>query len=268
MKLAVIIPAAGSSGRYFRAGGVRGKLEEDMGGKPLIQRTVETFTRFDDDDVTVAPIIVAGPHAGEARDQFRERHADRLALLGARVVDGGVTHRWETVKAALAHVPDECTHVAVHDAARPCMSFELLGRVLRAARKHDAVIPGVSCADTLKRTREEAGGAQEHDPLDAILGTQVRAVATRVVIETLPREGVVLVQTPQVFKLGLLRRAYEQPGLDSTDDAGLVERLGVPVHVVEGEPRNIKVTVPADVSLARSIMGFREPEGRATHKKF
>lgn len=272
MKLAVVLPAAGFSGRYLQHGGLRSKLDEDLGGKPLLQRTIEIFTKFEDDDVTISAIIVAGPHAEDALAEFKQRHSDRLALLGATIVRGGVTHRWETVAAALAHVPQDCSHIAVHDAARPCVSYELLARVVRAARHHDAVIPAVPVSDTVKRaydTGEVMGGT---DPLAAILGESAGAKQPlRAVKETLDRGNLVLVQTPQVFRADLLRRAYANVNASQTqptDDASLVESLGERVIVVEGDPRNLKVTVPADLVLARTIMGFREPEGRAAHKKF
>ncbi len=272
MRLAVILPAAGFSGRYLEQGGLRSKLDEDLGGKPLLQRTIEVFTKFEDDDLTIAPIIVAGPHDPVALAEFKTRHADRLGLLGAIIVPGGVTHRWETVQAALAHVPADCTHIAVHDAARPCLSFDLLGRVLKAAREHTAVIPTIPANDTVKRvvdTGEVLGGA---DPLAAILGESAGArQPLRAVKETIDRANLVLVQTPQVFRAELLKKAYIQArpaSASPTDDASLVEALGERVIVVQGDPRNIKVTVPADLTLARAIMGFREPEGRAAHKKF
>lgn len=274
MKLAVILPAAGFSGRYLQHGGLRGKLDEDLGGKPLLQRTIEVFTKFEDDDLTIGPILVAGPHDEAAHTEFKSRHADRLGLLGATIIRGGVTHRWETVQAALAHVPADATHIAVHDAARPCLSFELLGRVVKAARTHAAVIPAVPASDTVKRaydTGETLGGA---DPLAAILGESAGAKQPlRAVKETVDRTNLVLVQTPQVFRADLLRRAYaplttSKGSTHPTDDASLVEALGERVVVVEGDPRNIKVTVPADLVLARAILGFKEAEGRAAHKKF
>ncbi|MFO0832682.1 MAG: 2-C-methyl-D-erythritol 4-phosphate cytidylyltransferase [Phycisphaerales bacterium] len=271
LRLAVIIPAAGSSGRYLERGGLRSKLDEDLGGKPLLQRTIETFTKFEDDDAIIGPILVAGPNDNAAYAEFRQRHADRLAMLSATIVKGGVTHRWETVQAALAHVPPDCTHVAIHDAARPCVSHELLAQVFRAARTHAAVIPAVPAGDTVKRafdTGEVMGGA---DPLAAILGDSPAVKQPlRAVKETLDRTDLVLVQTPQVFRADLLRRAYAglKPGHNPTDDASIVESLGERVVIVDGDPRNIKVTVPADLALARAIMGFREPEGRPAHKRF
>src|SRR5215471_1099273 len=116
MRIAVIIPAAGASSRYLATGGLRSKLDEDLGGKPVLQRTVELFTKHDD----VGQIVVAGPADDASFEEFRQRHGDRLGLHGAKLVKGGVTHRYETVKAALAEVADDCTHIAVHDAARPC----------------------------------------------------------------------------------------------------------------------------------------------------
>lgn len=274
MRVAVIVPAAGASSRYQSAGGLRSKLDEDLGGKPLLQRTVEVFTKFDDDEATIASIIVAGPHDAQAFAEFKERHGDRLAMLGASICPGGKMHRWESVHAALALVPTECTHIAVHDAARPCVSHELLRTLLRAARTHAAVVPVVPASDTIKRTRTTQETMGGDDPVAAILGESAAAKQPlRVVDATLDRTGLVLVQTPQVFEAALLRKAYAQADLASTDDASLVERLGVTdqsvrVVVVDGDPRNIKVTLPADLAMARAILGFREPEAKAAHKRF
>ncbi len=276
MNIAVILPAGGASVRYHSAGGLRSKLDEDMGGKPLLQRTVETFTKFDDDDVNISTLIVAGPNDDAAFREFNERHGDRLTLLGAKLVKGGKVHRWQTVHAAISHVPKECTHIAVHDAARPCISFDLMRRVFRAAKKFPAVAPAVACTDTLKRTRttdEVMGG---DDPVAAILGeSPASKQPVRVVSETLDRTGLVLTQTPQVFEASLLRKAYdafvampESKQHNVTDDAGVVELSNHRVVIVDGEARNIKVTLPEDVSLARALMGFKESEGRPVHKKF
>lgn len=265
MRIAVIIPAAGASARYTAAGGLRSKLDEDLGGKPVIQRTVELFTKHDD----VAQIVVAGPADNAAFEEFRQRHGDRLGLLGARLVKGGVTHRYETVRAALAEVTGDCTHIAVHDAARPCTSFELLERVFSAAKCHQAAIPAVEISDTVKRVKDTGEQMGGDDDVAAILGeTAESKKPLRVVSETLKREGLLVVQTPQCFEAGLLKKAYAQPDLTSTDDAALVERLGVRVVIVDGEARNIKITRPGDLNLARAIMGFREPEGRPVHKRF
>lgn len=264
MKICVIIAAAGASRRYADGGGLRHKLDEDLGGKPVLQRTVELFTKHD----KVASIIVAGPADPESAADFRARYGDRLGLLGAKLCEGGVTHRWETVRNALALVED-CTHVAVHDAARPCVSLELLDRVFDAAEQYPAVIPVLDVPDTIKRVQETEDTFGGDDPVAAILGVNPETQKKlRVVSETVSRAGLCLVQTPQVFELSLLRRAYAQPDLSSTDDAGLIERLGERVVVVEGESRNIKITRPADMALARAILGVKAPEGRPVHKRF
>jgi 2-C-methyl-D-erythritol 4-phosphate cytidylyltransferase len=89
------------------------------------------------------------------------------------------------------------------------------------------------------------------------------------VTETVPRDGLMEIQTPQVFEADLLRRAYAQPDLrGATDDASLVERLGETVHVVEGDACNIKVTTPGDLRLVRAILGVKAPEARPVHKQF
>lgn len=266
MNLAVIIPAAGTSSRYATSlEAPRSKLDEDLGGRPVLHRTVELFTNRDD----VRTIIVAGPADPVAAAEFKNRHADKLGLLGVKLCVGGKTHRYETVANALALVPEDATHVAIHDAARPCAPMELIDRLFEAARKHPAVVPAIDATDTLKRVADEEVVDAEVDPLDRILGVAGKPnTRLRRVESTIERTRLVAVQTPQVFHAQLLRRAYAQPDLASTDDAQLVERLGEPVVVVEGDPRNLKITRPLDLSLARSILGFHGPEGRATHKRF
>lgn len=269
MNVCLIIPAAGASSRYSAAGGLRPKLDEDLGGRPVLQRTIEMFVKHEDIGPLIGSVIVAGPHNEEEFAEFRSRHGDRLGLLGATLVKGGPTHRYESVRTALALVPAATTHIAVHDAARPCTPIDVLSRVFEAAREHAAVVPAIELSDTIKRVDELDELAAAADPLDAILGVDASAKARlRVVIETVPRRGMYAVQTPQVFVADLLRRAYAQQDLASTDDAGLVERLGQRVVVVEGDTRNIKITRPNDLILARAILGAKSPEGRATHKKF
>jgi 2-C-methyl-D-erythritol 4-phosphate cytidylyltransferase len=264
--LFIIIPAAGASTRYAGAGGVRSKLDEDLGGKPVLRRTVEFFSKRPEVD----GIIVAGPHDPDAFAAFRERHGDALALLSAKLVPGGVSTRTQSVRAALAAVPKGVDSVAVHDAARPCLSAELFERLLEAHRTHPAVVPGVPVAETLKRVAPEPlAGDDEPDPLDAILGSAGKArIAAHAVEQTLDRAHLMLIQTPQVFSRDLLDRAYANPDAAGTDDAALVERLGHPVVVVPGDPTNIKITTPADLTLARHILGVSAPDQRPAHKRF
>lgn len=260
MRICVILPAAGSGTRF---GG--DKLSQDLGGRPLLLRTVELFTKRDE----VASIIVAAPP--ESLDEFRMRYGAPLSFHGARIVEGGRVERWETVRRALDAVPDDCTHVAIHDAARPATPNELLDRIFSAAANHPAVIPAIAVSATLKRVAQDRISASEEDALaNAILGDvgSERTTARRVV-ETIPRDGLVAVQTPQVFSRELIRRAYASVDLSgATDDAQIVERLGEPVLVVEGDSRNVKVTTPDDLMLVRAILGVSEAEGRAVHKRF
>jgi 2-C-methyl-D-erythritol 4-phosphate cytidylyltransferase len=247
----VIIPAAGRGERF---GGE--KISQEIGGRPMLLRTVEIFTRRPE----VSCVIVAAPPDG--MEEFASRFGAQLGFHGVKVVAGGRVERWETVSLALAHVPDGVTHVAVHDAARPCASDDLVSRVFEAARIAPAVIPGDPVRATLKRVSADAVSAAADDAIaDAILGDAGSAAAKgRLVEETVPRDRVVAVQTPQVFELSLLRRAYAQVGLGGvTDDAMLVERLGEPVLVVDGEARNIKVTTREDLVLARAFASMPSP---------
>ncbi len=264
MNLAVIIPAAGASSRYTNSGGVRHKLEEDIAGRAVLYRSLEIFTVRDD----VHSIVVAGPHDEAAFEEFREHHGPKLGFYGAKLCRGGKDHRYESVQAAIAQLDSECTHVAIHDAARPCASQRLVDRVLEAAQLHDAVIPAIAVGDTVKRT-EQADDAGAEDPLDAILGDSGKINATYArVTGTLDRTGLVLVQTPQVFARETLVRAYEQSDLSSTDDAGLIERLGKAVIVVQGEARNIKITHAEDLEIARALFGPGQSRDRDAHKRF
>ena len=248
MNLAVIIPAAGASTRF----GFGDKLSQDLGGRAILLRAVEAFVKREETQT----IIVAAPP--DDLEGFKGRFGPQLSFHGARIVPGGRTERWESVQNALAELDEATTHVAVHDAARPNVSPELLDRVLDAARVHPAVIPGVRVSSTLKRIgRETVRAAEDEAIADAILGGSDQlegAPSAHLVEETVSRDRVVAIQTPQVFERSLLERAYRQEGIDgATDDAMLVEQLGEPVVVVEGEGRNIKVTTQEDLALARLL---------------
>jgi len=272
MNLAVIIPAAGSSRRYVESALAQGilaprqKIDEELGGRPLLQRTVELFTKHPD----VVVVIVAGPADDAAFAEFNTRHGDKLTVMGVKICRGGREHRYQTVANALALVPESATHVAVHDAARPCASPELIERLLMAARAgHGAVIPGLDVPDTLKRVGEKTVRAEPDDPLAGILGVDPDKQAKgRLVEQTVDRSRLAAVQTPQVFEVALLRRAYAQGDLSSTDDAQLVERLGEPVVLVPGESTNIKVTRAEDLRLARAILGLRGADEKPAHMRF
>ncbi len=156
--------------------------------------------------------------------------------LDVEVVAGGAT-RSASVRAGLAAVPDHVDVVVVHDAARPLAPPELFEEVISAvADGADAAVPGIPLADTIKRVE----------------GTAPRGNERVLVSETLDRDELVAVQTPQAFNAHALRRAHES-GADASDDAGLIEDCGGKVVVVAGRQHNIKITVPADLDLARRL---------------
>jgi len=260
MRVAVILPAAGLSRRF----GGGNKLELDLAGRPAFMRSVEAFAGRDD----VCQIILA-VHP-ESLDAFRFKHGTDLGLHGVELVAGGTVERWETVSNALAHVGEEATHIAVHDAARPMVSAQLIDRVFNAALSADAVIPGTAVRDSLKRIDGELAAADTASPanaLDDLLGPDPsEQAALPGVVDSVSRSRLVAVQTPQVFKRSLLVEAYKQlagDGFDKaqiTDDAGLVQALGEAVRVVEGDPLNLKVTVPADAELLQLLFDKRRAE--------
>lgn len=269
MNVCVIIAAAGKSRRYSETGEID-KLAQDLGGRSVLLRTVELFTKVD----AVRTILVAGPP--DDLDEFRSKYGATLGFHGARIVAGGKDHRWETVRNALNSpdaVPDDTTHIAIHDAARPGAGKGMLDRVFQAAAKLPAVIPVVPINATIKRVSDETidvGGHDDDALADLILGDAGKvSIPARKVVQTVDRRGLVEVQTPQVFEIGLLRRAYAQPNLaGATDDAELIERLGETVYTVEGDVRNIKITRPADLKLIRAILGVQPPAERPVHKRF
>lgn len=273
MKVALIVPAAGSGSRYSESGGLRSKLDEDLGGRPVLQRTLEAFVNHPEVGPLIKVIIVPGPHDDESFSEFKQRHGDRLGIMGAHLCRGGIKDRYESVQAALKHlatlpVADDITHIAVHDAARPCISADLILRVCEQACKTAAVIPAVDVADSLKKVKQEQAIQDDDDPVARILGGTSKPAMRRIVASAVDRAGVVMVQTPQIFAKELLLRAYAQNDLASTDDAGLVERLGETVEVVAGDVRNVKITRPADLVLARAILGVSGPAERPVHKRF
>ena len=259
ISVAVILPAAGIGRRFAAAGSAAAsKIEFELDHKPVFLHAVEAFRAIGE----VGQIILA-VHPDRV-DDFRFRWEDKLRFLQVDLIAGGTAERWETVKRALDHVESSASHVAVHDAARPVVSPQMIARVFAAAERLPAVVPGLPVSSTLKRVGSAPDKPAAADPLDAILGHEHSPAAdARRVIETVPRDQLVAVQTPQVFTLELLRRAYAQDlnDLGATDDAGLVEALGEPVHVVEGDPGNLKITHPGDAELAAALIAHSKQAG-------
>ena len=203
-----------AAGRGERFGGDRPKAFARLGDLPLL---AEPLRRLDDSE-WIDGIVVAAPPGWE------EPCIVLAEELGAgkvsAVVAGGET-RAASVRAALGEIPEEALVVLVHDAARPLLSDEVIGRVLAPLSEgYDGAVPALPVPDTIKRVRDG------------------------VVVETLERSGLVACQTPQAFRADALRRAADGEG---TDCASLVEARGGRVRTVEGDPRLLKVTTKADL---------------------
>lgn len=226
-RFAVILPAAGRSSRF---GGKEKKPFASLDGRAVWLRTVELFVTRDD---VCQTLLVVSP---EDRELFRTRYAPNIAFMDVQVVEGGA-ERFESVANALAMLKDEVEFVAVHDAVRPCVETAHIDAVFKKAVETGAAILGVPVVDTIKRVDGQ-----------------------KQVQETMPRQGLWLAQTPQVFRRDLLIEAYAkraQLGKDVTDDARLIEAAGHTVHVVEGSPSNIKITTQGDLMLAKAILQSR-----------
>jgi 2-C-methyl-D-erythritol 4-phosphate cytidylyltransferase len=222
MNVAAVVPAAG---RGERLGGELPKAFRLLGGTPLLVHAVTCLlaSRY------VRQVVVAAPV---------DWLAEARALLGPAVtaVAGGAS-RQDSVAAAVAALPSDVDIVLVHDAARPLVPVQVVDAVVEALLAGaPAVIPVLPVADTLKRV----------DPAGLVTGT-------------VPRSDVRAVQTPQGFHREVLAKAHAaaDPLDPVTDDAGLVERLGVPVATVPGSGHSFKVTTPFDLLVAEAILGSR-----------
>jgi 2-C-methyl-D-erythritol 4-phosphate cytidylyltransferase len=227
MTTAALVLAAG---RGERLGAGLPKALVRLAGVPLVVRAIEAIAAAAEIE-RVVPVIPPG-EAG--------RFAPLLAALGpsaklAPPVEGGA-ERQDSVRAGLAALGADCRFVAVHDAARALVRSDDVSRVVAAARRHGAALLAVPVRDTIKRVRDAR------------------------VIDTPPRAECWAAQTPQVFRLELLREALakaDAEGFVATDDAQLVERLGVDVRVVEGDPGNLKITGPDDLAAAEACLRAR-----------
>ncbi len=234
MKVIVIIPAAGLGTRMSSAPAARGKKTPskqfaELGGTPILVHTLRRFSEC----AEVTEILVA--LRKEEISGFRSRLDKEYKDLGRKVqfVEGG-EHRQNSVANALAAVdaaPEDV--VLVHDAVRPLVTAEIISEVIQAVRKFGAAIAGLPAVDTIKQVERTADGA--------------------VITATVPREKVVMAQTPQGFRYEVIKSAFDAAAADGfigTDEASLVEHSGGNVMVVMGSARNIKITNPADLELA------------------
>lgn len=220
MSVVAIIPAAGWG---VRMGSPTPKQFLSLEGVPIFVHTLRKFVACEAVDE-----IFLGLRAEDMERAQNEIERQRLARP-VRLVEGGPS-RQETVARCLDQVPPNAEVVLVHDAVRPFIELEMIPRVIAAARKEGAAILGIPSVDTVKQV-------QRH----MILGS-------------IPRERIVLAQTPQAFRHEIIREAYARAtadGFHGTDDSSLAERLGYNVTVIMGSDRNIKITKPSDLPLAR-----------------
>jgi 2-C-methyl-D-erythritol 4-phosphate cytidylyltransferase/2-C-methyl-D-erythritol 2,4-cyclodiphosphate synthase len=228
-----VVPAAG---RGVRAGGDIPKQFVEIAGKTILEWTASKLISLPE----VSGAVIALPHGHETCD-LTNGIVRSLALQHGKpvlAVTGGPT-RQESVGLALQELPPDVSWVVVHDASRPLFSRELALRAIQAARQHSAAICGIAVTDTVKTV------------------TPPRQGELRFVHGTLSRDGTIMVQTPQVFRLSLLKQCHEmarRDGFTGTDDGQLLERYGHRVAVVEGERTNVKVTFPEDFALASALL--------------
>lgn len=224
-------PEAGAiivaAGRGVRAGAGEPKQYRPIAGVPMLLRSLRPFTSHP----KVGPVVVVLPP-----DDAAQPPAWLASLLGHRLrVTAGGAERQQSVANGLAALGEGVRLVLVHDAARPLVDADLIGRVLAVAELGACAVPAVPLSDTVKET-DAAGLVQR----------------------TVPRERLVAVQTPQAFPRELLVTAHQRARSDgfttATDDALLCERLGFPVRVVAGSARNIKVTTPEDFLVAEALV--------------
>ena len=215
-----VIVAAGSASRM---GGID-KVMAELGGEPMIRRTVRAFQNSD----AITSIVIV-----TREDLIRPISALCRDMDKVVAVVAGGSSRQESVHLGLNALPKGTKLAAVHDGARPMLSWEVIDRTVRAANTYGAAAPAIPVKDTIKVVQ---GG---------------------LVKETPDRATLQAVQTPQVFDFDLLRGALkkaETDGAQVTDDCSAVERLGMKIKIVEGDERNLKVTTPLDLKIAELLL--------------
>jgi 2-C-methyl-D-erythritol 4-phosphate cytidylyltransferase len=219
-RVAVVVPAGGS-GR--RMGGVQKPLIL-LDGEPLLARSLRPFLERDD----VVAIVIALPA------DLNAEPPSWLTSDGRVTTVAGGARRSDSVRHALAALPHDIDVVLVHDAARPLLTADVVERCIRAAAGGASVIAAIPVTDTIKEVDDDGR-----------------------ILRTPARDRLRAAQTPQAFPAGVLRHAHERAaadGVDATDDAALVAHYGETVHVVEGSARNVKITRPVDLVVARALL--------------
>ncbi|HWZ84266.1 MAG TPA: 2-C-methyl-D-erythritol 4-phosphate cytidylyltransferase [Terriglobales bacterium] len=236
MKVFVIVPAAGLGTRMASPSSAKSKKKvlskqfKELGDVPILVHTLRAFASCPE----IYEIVVAlrrdeiSGFRTELEKQYPEILNKRLQM-----VEGG-EHRQDSVANALAAIAGDGNDIVlVHDGVRPFVTHEIIAEVIASVEKHGAAIAGLPAVDTVKQVERTAEGA--------------------LIKSTIPRASVVMAQTPQGFRYHILKKAFDDAiadGFVGTDEASLIERAGLPVAVVMGSPRNLKITTPADMELA------------------
>jgi len=226
-KMSVLVLAAGSGKRF---GGIESKIFARLDNQPLFIRALQLFVNRED---VAQTILVVSPRDF---DQMKSKYGANLGFMGVQLVAGG-DERFHSVANGLAVINDDAEYVAVHDAARVCVAAEWIDAIFDSAQKSGAAAPVIAVTSTLKRVKP-----------DHTIG------------ETVPRDGLHMSQTPQIFRRDILTKAYEWLKTRAadlppvTDDAQLVTESGGVVSAVEGDARNIKITTRGDLVLAGAVL--------------
>lgn len=225
MRVNAVIVAAGEGKRM---GGQLPKPFLPLAGRPLI---LHTLSRFASSLVRKVILVAAERELSRCQDLIgSDPQVQRLEFI----LQAGGIRRQDSVHRGLARLDSDCEVVVIHDGVRPFVSSLLIDRCVEVASREGAVVVGVPVRDTIKRV-----------------------TADRLVGETLPRNLLWEIQTPQVFRSEIIREAYDRAQRESAeaaDDATLVERLGTGVRLLEGERANIKITLPQDILLAEAMI--------------
>jgi len=225
--VAAIICAAGPGSRF---GGKKKKQFVEVSGRAVFLRSIELFA----DREGVQQVLLG--IAQEDQETLKINWGTKLSFFGVQTFVGGA-ERFETILKALELIKEGIELVAVHDACRCCATGQLVADVIARAAETGAAIPAAPVTATIKQVKDGQ------------------------IVKTIDRSGLFEAQTPQVFELGLLRRAYANlPNVDKavvTDDAFLVEALGHPVAIVESDASNLKITRPGDIAIAEAILRSR-----------
>ena len=224
MYVSAIIAAGG---RGLRLGADRPKQFLDIGGRTMLQASVAALVASD----RIQEIVVALPE-----EHMAETAATWPAMAKPVTFTAGGQRRQDSVANALARTQPTADVIVIHDAARPFVTPALIARAVDGARAHGAAIAAIPVRDTVKQAAAAI------------------ADGSRPIRSTISRETIFLAQTPQAFQRHVLVRALDEGrSIDATDEAMLVERIGLPVHVVEGDVRNVKITTAEDLATAQAI---------------